>query len=1022
MADPFNPKFVDLVRNYTTTVGTGDFALGPAVNGFTGLAAALSAGDRFYYACVGIDKPAEREVGRGTLTAGGTIVREPVTGTKTSFTTGNKAIALVAAAEWYTALATLADQVASLGSGGTKSVADRAEMAGLNTASNSLAMLREAGREGLFVWTAANLSAMVTADPRQGIYVAPAAAPTGASGAWVRKFDGSVNAKWFGLTGDNATDNHAALQGAIDTLFALRAVQHGYGRGSASLFVPATTDAYYCSQKLVIQHSLVMEFEIGAGATGGAAELRFPAGQGGILIKYDGTTGGGAGSIVKNPQLNGGFSTTEGEFHGIEFQTACRIENAKVFNFQGDGIFCDTNGTGFNANGAVIDNPFIQSCRNGLYLKGEDTNALTVINPVTIANRRYGQWQKLTLGSALIGGDSSTNGALGIGGTIPFTMCSYSGNRYYVLPNQDVAASTIAPSGTSANNSVWGFWGSGGASTEFPAWVTGTQTFRSGGAARFEGAFEQNVSVAYYVEGDQAPIQMVGGPQMLFLGSMCGHPVLENGDRYGGVITGGTAGTNITGSLSLDGSLMSGKDIYINLNNQYPAYDPTLHINTTNAYATLQYEVNGASKAVVQYGLGSMYYILQTAGSHIFYTNGAMAAVLDSSIGFDLKIGAYKVNGTSVISSAGLLQAAAFPALSGDVTTAAGSLSATIASGAVSLAKMANMASASLIYRKTAGSGAPEVQTLATLKTDLGLTGTNSGDQVISLTGDVTGSGSGSFAASIAAGAVGLTKMANLAANSIIGNNTGSAAAPAALTAAQAKALLAIGASDVSGLSAVASSGSAVDLASGTLPAARLPALTGDVTTSAGSAATAIAAGAVTYAKIQNVAASRLIGNPGGASAAASEISLAGGLAFSGSTLTAAGALTPTSVASSGAVTSSAATGGMGYATGAGGAVTQATSKATGVTLNKASGQVTMNAAALAAAAIVEFTVTSSAVAATDTINLNLASGAATSTAYRYWVSAVAAGSFKVCVENRSAGSLSEALVLNFAVVKAVAA
>ncbi len=34
---------------------------------------------------------------------------------------------------------------------------------------------------------------------------------------------------------------------------------------------------------------------------------------------------------------------------------------------------------------------------------------------------------------------------------------------------------------------------------------------------------------------------------------------------------------------------------------------------------------------------------------------------------------------------------------------------------------MANMATASLIYRKTASSGAPEVQTLATLKTDLGL-------------------------------------------------------------------------------------------------------------------------------------------------------------------------------------------------------------------------------------------------------------------------------------------------------------
>jgi hypothetical protein len=46
------------------------------------------------------------------------------------------------------------------------------------------------------------------------------------------------------------------------------------------------------------------------------------------------------------------------------------------------------------------------------------------------------------------------------------------------------------------------------------------------------------------------------------------------------------------------------------------------------------------------------------------------------------------------------------------------------------LAKMANVATATVFYRKTGGTGVPEVQTLATLKTDLGLTGTNSGDQV----------------------------------------------------------------------------------------------------------------------------------------------------------------------------------------------------------------------------------------------------------------------------------------------------
>lgn len=64
----------------------------------------------------------------------------------------------------------------------------------------------------------------------------------------------------------------------------------------------------------------------------------------------------------------------------------------------------------------------------------------------------------------------------------------------------------------------------------------------------------------------------------------------------------------------------------------------------------------------------------------------------------------------------------------GEVT---GSGALTITSKAVTLAKMADMATASLIYRKTAGTGVPEVQTLATLKTDLGLTGTNSGDQIV---------------------------------------------------------------------------------------------------------------------------------------------------------------------------------------------------------------------------------------------------------------------------------------------------
>ena len=100
-----------------------------------------------------------------------------------------------------------------------------------------------------------------------------------------------------------------------------------------------------------------------------------------------------------------------------------------------------------------------------------------------------------------------------------------------------------------------------------------------------------------------------------------------------------------------------------------------------------------------------------------------------------------------------------------------------------------------------------------------------------------------------------------------------------------------------------------------------------------------------------------------------------------------------------------------------GGTVTQATNKGTGVTLNTESGQITMNNAALAAAAEVTFTVTNDKIAAADVVVVNHGS-AGTAGAYLLGVSTVAAGSFKVTVTNASGGSLSEAIVINFVALK----
>lgn len=112
-------------------------------------------------------------------------------------------------------------------------------------------------------------------------------------------------------------------------------------------------------------------------------------------------------------------------------------------------------------------------------------------------------------------------------------------------------------------------------------------------------------------------------------------------------------------------------------------------------------------------------------------------------------------------------------------------------------------------------------------------------------------------------------------------------------------------------------------------------------------------------------------------------------------------------------------TGAQGYATGSGGTVTQATSKSTGVTLNKTNGSITMNAAALAASTSVAFTLTNSTIAATDVVNVSIQSGA-TTLSYVIVVEATAAASCRIALRNVSAGSLSEAVVINFAVLKAV--
>jgi hypothetical protein len=107
----------------------------------------------------------------------------------------------------------------------------------------------------------------------------------------------------------------------------------------------------------------------------------------------------------------------------------------------------------------------------------------------------------------------------------------------------------------------------------------------------------------------------------------------------------------------------------------------------------------------------------------------------------------------------------------------------------------------------------------------------------------------------------------------------------------------------------------------------------------------------------------------------------------------------------------------IGYSTAAQTAATQATSKSTGVTVNTSAGQITMNAASLAAATNVTFTLTNSLLSAKDVIIVNVASANATAGAYNCWVSSMLAGSATITLRNITAGALLEAVVINFAII-----
>lgn len=122
------------------------------------------------------------------------------------------------------------------------------------------------------------------------------------------------------------------------------------------------------------------------------------------------------------------------------------------------------------------------------------------------------------------------------------------------------------------------------------------------------------------------------------------------------------------------------------------------------------------------------------------------------------------------------------------------------------------------------------------------------------------------------------------------------------------------------------------------------------------------------------------------------------------------------------------ATTSIGYPTGTGGTVTQSTSRTTGVTLNKITGEIVLFATTIAGHDADEFTLTNSTIGVNDVFVLSIKSGVAAGTRkyYQVHVVSVAAGSCVISVGNIDSAAIptsgADAPVIQFVVLKGAVA
>jgi hypothetical protein len=578
-------------------------AFGSAVSGYTSIAQALQAGDQFYYCIQGVDKPQEREVGRGTLQSDGRISRESVSGELTNFSSGTKTIALVAAAEWFAKLES--------GGGNAKAPFVTPQQFGAKGDGTS--------NDGpAFVAAIDYLKTNAAND--QGIYKGSARlfVPAG------HYFMGTTTLE---ITHTLIIEGEGSGQAggvASKLRWAADATGIRVQRANTSSAASVDTAMHYGGDATIVQNLMLMGAFTTLASEGPYHGVHAKAR---VLVRD---------CFIQNWQGNGiNIVATAGGGEGLEG----------------------------NANQFAVERTTVWYSQNGCFIDGADANAGYTTGCDFSYCRQWGLWDSSFLGNNHSNHHSANCGFAdnGFAGPpyAPPSIVAHNSRHYYVKAGQEAWCSANPPTGTAASNQGWIYLSDGGPlGASIPAYAAGA-AYRSGGPYRVgepDPAGDGNQSVVLtgcYAEGGSGPPQF-GGSGTLVVGGIWGTSL----GGWPGYIGGNSIGVSVGKNLSVGNSLNANGGQHYFGRTSAASQDLTLHLQNTGGIGTfLNFETwDGAGAQLTDdgyiFGEPGIGLVLngRSSGSAIrFRANGAAIGTIKSA-GLDLASGkALLVNGMQVV-------------------------------------------------------------------------------------------------------------------------------------------------------------------------------------------------------------------------------------------------------------------------------------------------------------------------------------------------------------------------------------